>query len=133
MVDRDREETLDLAGMQVHRQHPVGAGELEHVGDEPAGDRLPRLRLAVLARVGEPRDDGGDALRGRELRRLDHQEELHQVAIDRLGARLDDEDVGAADRFRVAHVRLVVRERSQLDVAELHSQLFRHALRELRV
>ena len=34
VVDGDREEALDLAGVQVHRQHAVGAGELEHVGDE---------------------------------------------------------------------------------------------------
>ena len=34
VVDRDREEALDLARVQVHRQHAVGAGELEHVGDE---------------------------------------------------------------------------------------------------
>ena len=54
VVDRDREEALDLAGVQVHREHAVGAGELEHVGDEAAGDRLARLRLAVLPRVREP-------------------------------------------------------------------------------
>ncbi len=133
VVDGDREEALDLARVEVHRQDAVGAGELEHVGDEPPGDRLPRLRLAVLPRVREPRDDSGDALRGCELRRLDHQEELHQVPVDRLGARLDDEDVGAADRFRVAHVGLVVRERPELDAAELDPELFRHALRKLRV
>ncbi len=49
VVDGDREEALDLARVEVHRQNAVGAGELEHVGDEPAGDRLTRLRLAVLA------------------------------------------------------------------------------------
>ena len=36
VVDRDREEALDLARVQVHRQHAVDAGELEHVGDEAA-------------------------------------------------------------------------------------------------
>ena len=53
VVDGDREEALDLAGVQVHRQHAVGAGELEHVGDEARRDRLARLRLAVLPRVRE--------------------------------------------------------------------------------
>ena len=109
VVDGDREEALDLAGVQVHRQHAVGAGELEHVGDEARGDRLARLRLAVLARVREPRDDGGDALRRRELRRLDHQQQLHQVLVDGLAAGLHEEDVGAADRLVVAAVRLAVR------------------------
>jgi hypothetical protein len=36
VVDRDREEALDLAGVQIHRQHAVGPCQLEHVGDEPA-------------------------------------------------------------------------------------------------
>ncbi len=51
VVDRDVEEALDLSGVQVHGQHAVGAGELEHVGDQARGDRLARARLAVLARV----------------------------------------------------------------------------------
>src|SRR5438045_1809066 len=49
VVDRDVEEPLDLARVQVHGQDSVCSRELEHVGDEPAGDRLARLRLAVLA------------------------------------------------------------------------------------
>jgi hypothetical protein len=36
VVDGDREEALNLACVEVHRQHAVGARELEHVGDEPA-------------------------------------------------------------------------------------------------
>ena len=56
VVDRDREEALDLPRVEVHRQHAVDAGELQHVGDETRRDRLARLRLAVLARVREPRD-----------------------------------------------------------------------------
>ena len=35
VVDGDREEALDLPGVEVHRQNAVGAGQLEHVGDEP--------------------------------------------------------------------------------------------------
>ena len=42
VVDGDREEALDLPRVQVHGQDAVGAGELEHVGDEPPGDRLAR-------------------------------------------------------------------------------------------
>ncbi len=125
VVDRDREEALDLARVQVHRQHAVGAGELEHVGDEPPGDRLARPRLAVLPRVREPGDHGGDPLRRAELRRLDHQQQLHQVPVDRVAAGLDEEDVGAADRLEVAAVRLAVGERGQLDVAELDAELAR--------
>ena len=34
VVDRDREEALDLPRVEIHRQHAVGPGELQHVGDE---------------------------------------------------------------------------------------------------
>ena len=51
VVDRDREEALDLARVEIHRQDAVDARELEHVGEEARRDRLARLRLAVLARV----------------------------------------------------------------------------------
>ena len=34
-------------------EHAIGACELQHVGDEAGGDRLARLRLPILPRVGE--------------------------------------------------------------------------------
>src|SRR5438445_516917 len=80
-------------------------------------------RIAVLPRVGEQWDDRGDPLRGRELRRLNHEQQLHDVAVDGLAAGLDDEDVGAADRLVETAVRLAVRERAQLDLAELDAEL----------
>jgi hypothetical protein len=39
VVDRDGEEAWIWPGVEVHRQHPVDAGELEHVGYEAGGDR----------------------------------------------------------------------------------------------
>ena len=56
VVDRDLEEALHLAGVEVHRQHAVDAGGLEHVGDELGRDRLARARLLVLADVEVPGD-----------------------------------------------------------------------------
>ena len=53
VVDRDVEEALDLAGMQVERQHAVGAGMGDQVGDQLGGDRRARAGLAVLAGVAE--------------------------------------------------------------------------------
>ena len=45
-------------------------------------------------------------------------------------AGLDDEDVGAADRLLVADIDLAVRERLQLDVAELDVELVGDLLRQ---
>ena len=105
------EEALDLAGVQIHREHAVDARGLEHVGHQARGDRLARRRLLVLARVREPRHDGGDALGRGQARRVDHDQELDQVVVARARAGLDQEDVGAAHRLVEAHVRLGVRER----------------------
>ena len=42
VVDGDREEPLQLTGVEIHRQQPVDTRELEHVRDEAARDRLAR-------------------------------------------------------------------------------------------
>ena len=111
------EEALDLAGVQVHRQHAVDPRGLEHARDEAGGDRLARRRLLVLARVAVPRRHGDHAVRRGADRRVDHHQQLHQRVVGgdpgaRVAARrLDDEDVGAADRLLVAAVDLAVGER----------------------
>ena len=42
VIERHVEETLDLAGVKVDRQHPVRPGCLVEVGDQLGGDRLAR-------------------------------------------------------------------------------------------
>src|SRR5439155_749988 len=53
------------------------------------------------------------------------------MLVDRRRARLDDEDVRAADRLLVAAVRLAAGERSERNVADLNAELLGNALREL--
>ena len=43
VVDRLGEEALDLPGVQVHGEHAVDAGRLEHVRHDPRADRLAQL------------------------------------------------------------------------------------------
>ena len=67
VVHRDVEESLDLVGVQIHRQHAVDADRRDHVGDHLRRDRhARRARPAVLARVAEIRNRRGD--RGRPTR-----------------------------------------------------------------
>ena len=64
VVDRDVEEALDLVGVQVHHHHAVDADGRQHVGDDLGGDRhARRARAAVLPRIAEVGDRGGDARR----------------------------------------------------------------------
>ena len=110
VVDREVEEALDLAGVQVDGDDAVGAGDREHVGDQPRGDRLATLGLPVLARVPVERAHRGDALRRRALRRVDHDQLLHDPVVDRIAVALEHEHVGAADALAVPAVELAVGE-----------------------
>ena len=65
VVDRHVEEALNLGGVQVHRQHAVGAGPRDQVGDELGRDRHAAFVFAVLPGVAEVGDDGGDPLGAR--------------------------------------------------------------------
>src|SRR5205823_657707 len=73
----------------------------EHVRHELRRNRHARLVFAILPCVAVIRQDGGDARRRRAAERVDHDQQLDQVLIDRAGAgracRLHDEDVGPAD------------------------------------
>ncbi len=133
VVDGDVEEALHLAGVQVHREHPVGARDLQQVGHQARGDRLARRALLVLARVRVPGDDHRDPLGRGQLGALHHDQELHQVPVDRRGAGLHQEHVGAADRLVVADVDLAVREGLQPDPAELQPELVGDLLGQIGV
>ena len=65
VIDRDVEESLDLAGVQVQRHDPVGARAFEQAGDQLGGDRHAAFHLPVLAPVAVIGQDRGDAFRGR--------------------------------------------------------------------
>ena len=99
VVGRDVEEALDLAGVEVERHHPVGAGAGDQVRHQLGRDRRARAGFAVLPGIAEIRDDGGDAPPRRAAQRIDDDEQLHQVVVGRKRRRLDDENVAAADVF----------------------------------
>ena len=88
MIHGDVEEALDLVGVQVHRQHPVGPGLDDHVRHQLGRDRHPALVLAVLAGVAEVRDHGRDPVGAGPLAAVDHDQQLHQVLVHRRAGRL---------------------------------------------
>ena len=117
LVDRDVEEALDLALVEVHRQDPVGAGDGDHVGDQAGRDRDARLVLLVRPAVGVERDDRRDPPGARALEGVDHDQELHDRLVDRVGRRLDEEDVLLADVVEDLDEDVLVRELEDLGLA----------------
>ena len=99
VVDGDLEEPLDLGAVQVHRQDAVGPRRLDAIGADPSPDRDPRLVLLVPLGVGEIGDDRRDLRRAGALERVDPEEQLDEIVVDRVIGPLDDEDVAAAARF----------------------------------
>ena len=116
--------------MQVHRQHAVGAGAGDEVGDELGGDGIAALGLAVLPGIAEIRNDGGDAACGGAAESVDHDEQLHQVVVDGLAGGLDNENVAAAHRFVDGYGDLAVGEGGDIAVAQSQAQLAADAFRK---
>ena len=108
VIERDVEEALDLTGVEIHRERAIGARGGDQVRDELRGDRRARLRLAILPRVAEVRDDRDDRAGRRALERIDHDQQLHQRLVRRRARRLHDEAVHAADVLADLDVDLAV-------------------------
>ena len=114
VVDWPVEEALDLSGVELHGDDPIGAGRGQEIADQARGDRVASGSAAVLPTVAEVGDDGRDAAGGRPLERVDHDQELHEVVVDRPALRaadaLRDEDVATTHRLLDLDSDLAVRE-----------------------
>ena len=107
-VHRDVEETLDLTGMKVDGQQPVGSRRSQQIGDQAGGDGHPRLVLLVRPAVAVIGDNRRDPAGRRPLAGVDHDQQLHEAVVDRQTRRLDDEDVPLTDVFLDPHEGVVV-------------------------
>ena len=126
VVDRDVEEALDLAGVQVHGQDAMDARGGQQIGDQAGGDGGARPGLAVLAGVAEVGHDRDDGLGRRALERVDHDQQLHQVVVDRGAGGLHHEAVHAADVLVDLDVDLAVGEALDLGAAQRLAQVLAH-------
>jgi hypothetical protein len=128
VVDRAVEEALDLAGVEIDADHPLGAGGLEEVGHQSGRDRLAAFGLAVLAGIAVEGAHRGDALGRGAVRGVDHDELLHDRVVDGASVTaivgLHDEDVGASDALGEPGPQLAARELHQVGIAELDTQVF---------
>jgi hypothetical protein len=109
--------------MQIERQHAVGAGLGDQIGDQLGGDRRAAGHAAVLAGIAEIGQHRGDAPGRGSAERIDHDEQFHQVIVGRKGGRLQDEDVLAAHVFLNLDENLLVGEAADTGLAQRHVEI----------
>src|SRR5215469_7497763 len=130
MIHRDVEVTLNLRRVQIQSQRATRARSFQQIRHELRGDRDARLVFAVLPRVAVVRQHRGNAPSRRALECVNHQQQLEQVVIHRVMARLHDEDVCAADVFQNLEINLAITEPAQQCLAQRNIQVFADAFRE---
>jgi len=96
--------------MEVHRNHMVAPSHNQHVRNELRRDGCPRLVLLVHPRIRETRYDRCDPACRCCLAGGDEDEELHEVVVDVVAARLDDEHIFVPNGLGNFHVRLPIGE-----------------------
>ena len=95
------EEALDLVGVQVHGQYAVDACGFQHIGHQFGGNRYAGgTRTAVLARIAEIGNGGGNPSGGGAFQGIGHGEDFHQVVVGGRTSGLEDEHIAAAHVFQ---------------------------------
>src|ERR1700735_3098087 len=93
VVDGHREEAVHLRRVQGHGQDPADARGHQQVRDQAAADGHPRHVLLVGPGVGVVRDDRGHPGGRGAAGRVQHEQQLDEILLDRRPERLDQEDV----------------------------------------
>src|SRR6266702_2304615 len=122
-VNRDVEETLDLAGMHVHSEHAMRPGNRNAVCNQAGGDRHTRLIFLVGAAISIVGDDSGDARSGGPFERIDHDEQFHNGAVDRGTEGLNDEYIVAAHIINDFDKDIFVAKLKNIGIAKWNAQV----------
>ena len=85
--------------MQIHRQNSVRACCYEQIRYQLRCDRVSGFGFSVLPCIAIIRNDGVDPAGRCALHGIDHDQELHQIVVDRIAGRLDDVNIQASDCF----------------------------------
>jgi hypothetical protein len=94
--------------VEIERDHPVCAGGLDGVSTDPSPDRYPRLVFLVPLGVAEVRDDGSDRQRTGPFKRVNPEQQLHEVVVGRERRALHQEDIPAAHVFENPHEQVAL-------------------------
>ena len=83
LIDRDAEEALNLAGVQVEGQETIGSGYGNQVGHQTGSNGDAGLVFFVGAAVAVVRHNRRNSPGRVALDRIDHDEQFHQIIVDR--------------------------------------------------
>ncbi len=123
MIDGNIEEALDLRGVQVHREDPIGSGRRDQIRHQLGGDRNPRPVLLVLARITVVGDHSRDSGSRGAFQSIEQNQQLHEVLVHWRAGWLNDEDVRAADVLVDLTEDLAVGEIERLHPPEVQIQV----------
>ena len=96
--------------MEVYGEEAVGAGGGKQVRHQPGCDGHPRLVFFVRAGVAVVGHHSRDTAGGRPLRRVNHDQQLHEGVVHRSADGLHYEDVPFPDVLQDANEGIVVGE-----------------------
>ena len=114
--------------MKVHGQHPVCTGGHDHVGHQLGGDGVPTLGFPVLTGIAKVRHDGGDPPGRGPAESVHHNEQLHQIVVNRVAGGLHHKHVTSADCLIDGYGDFAVSELFDLATAQGQAQLVANSL-----
>ena len=122
MIDRDIEKSLNLVGMQsmvMIRSTPAARNRL---ATNLAPIETRGRSLAILPRPTEIGHHGDHPVRRRPVRRIDHQQQFHQIVCRREG-RLHDKNGASPDAFVKRGLEFAVAELQNLGIAQIDPEI----------
>src|SRR5277367_2215373 len=128
VIHRNVKVALNLRRVQVESQGAACAGSFQQVGDELCGYRDARFVFAVLAGVAVIREHRSDAPSRCTFEGVDHQEQLEQMIVNGIAARLHDEHVGAAHVFENLKINFTIAKASEFCFSQRDFQMATDAL-----
>src|SRR6266516_1352656 len=121
VIHRYSEEALDLWCVQIECHNAICPSCLDRVGADSRADRDSRLVLLVALGITEVRNDHRDRVSARTRKRVDPEEQLHEVRIGWKNGRLHEVNAPAANVLEHAHEQGSLREADNLACAYLDS------------
>jgi hypothetical protein len=133
VVDRYIEKSLELVGVQVNCQNPIGSGGGNEIGDQFCRNGYSSLVFSVLASITEVGNNRRDAPGTGPSQAVQKDEELDQMLTNGLTRGLHDKAIPAAYVIFHPDDFFAVRKRADLGAPEGNSKVLTHIASQCRI